>query len=198
MTLPGQHEFRQRLLECQSVDLSLRQRYQEEVRIMWEKPLSTSKRVIFYVQAIVCLAMAIGFGVMAIVAPREFPLLARVGFAAGSVFGLGFAIMAFRLARRGEMSLKRDPMRMAGLGWGFVVVMQTLFMLMSGTFPDRTIGILMVVNGLTFVLGAGFLLMRTIIEQSQLKTQEKLLEIEYRLSELADQFQVPRQNTREQ
>ena len=158
---------------------------------MWEQQLTTPKRILFRVEAVVGLAMAAGFGAGAVLAPRGLPPLARVAFAAGGVLCAAFGVMLLRIGRRGTMNLRRDPLRMAGLTWSAVVIMVTLFMLLGGALPDRTIGIQMVVNGIVFLIGAGLMLLRAVVEQSQLKTQEKLLEIEYRLAELAEQVRKP-------
>jgi uncharacterized membrane protein len=69
------------------------------------------------------------------------------------------------------------------MAWGLPVILVTLFMVSA---PDTIIGLRMIVAGLVFlVMGLAFLL-RHVIEQSELKTREKLLEIEYRLAELVE------------
>ena len=158
---------------------------------MWEQQLTRPKRILFRVEAVVGLAMAIGFWAGAVLAPRGLPLLARAGLVAGAVFSAAFGVILLRMGRRGTVNLRHDPLRMAGLTWGVVVIMVTLFMMLGGALPDRTIGIQMVVNGIVFLIGAGLMLMRAVVEQSQLKTQEKLLEIECRLAELAEQVRKP-------
>jgi MFS family permease len=190
MNSPTPGEFRERLLESQSFDPALREHYQRKVQAMWERQLTTSKRILFHAEAVVCGAMAVAFAAAAILAPKVFPPLGRVAFAVGALFSVAFAVAILRIARRGTMDLKRDPMRLTNLSWGVVVIAITLFMLVGGFLPDRdrTIGIQMVVNGIVFLIGAGFALLRTVVEQLQLKTQEKLLEIEYRLAELSEQM----------
>jgi MFS family permease len=158
---------------------------------MWEQQLTSPKRVLFRVEAVIGFVMAIGFIAGAALAPRGLPMLARLGFVAGAVVCAASGVMLLRMSRRGTMNLRHDPLRLAGLTWGGVVIMVTLFMMLGGLLPDRTIGIQMVVNGIVFLVGVGLILLRAVIEQSQLKTQEKLLEIEYRLAELAEQVRKP-------
>ena len=67
------------------------------------------------------------------------------------------------------------------MAWGLPVILVSLFMVSA---PDTIIGLRMIVAGLVFlVMGLAFLL-RHAIEQSELKTREKLLEIECRLAEV--------------
>ena len=119
---------------------------------------------------------------------ENLPPLARVAFVIGAVFCLTDAFVVPLLARRGTMNLRTDPMRVAGLTWGFVVMMVVFFMVISGLHPDSTRGVMMVVTGIVFLIGAGLILIRTVIEQSELRTREKLLEIEYRLEQLTDEI----------
>jgi hypothetical protein len=44
----------------------------------------------------------------------------------------------------------------------------------------------MTLLGLVFLVGAGVLLLRTVVEQSELKTREKLLELQYEMAELKE------------
>jgi hypothetical protein len=111
-----------------------------------------------------------------------FPMSGRIGFAAGALFGIGWAILAIKIFRRGSLDLKKDTWAGTGLMWVFVVFMATWCMV---TAPNTIVGLRMLICSLVFlVMGVGFLL-RYVIEQSELKTREKLLEIECRLAELA-------------
>jgi low affinity Fe/Cu permease len=70
--------------------------------------------------------------------------------------------------------------------WVFMVIMITLFMLVAGRIPDPARGMSLVLNGLVFLIfGVVFLLQNT-INQAQLNTREKLLEVEMRLAELRE------------
>jgi len=76
-----------------------------------------------------------------------------------------------------------------GMTWGFLVIMMTLFMVSAG---NNIVGLRMIVNGLVFLLMGVAFLLRHVIEQSELKTGERLLEIEYRLAELAECLKPPK------
>lgn len=129
------------------------------------------------------MAFALLFGSLAVFAPTEFPLWSRVVFAVGALFGVGWAVLGIRVFRRGSLDLKKDTFAATRMTWVLVVIMVTLLMVAA---PETIVGLRMVVSGLVFfVMGVAFLL-RHVIEQSELKTREKLLEIEYRLADLAE------------
>ena len=58
--------------------------------------------------------------------------------------------------------------------------------------PENVVGLRMILSGLVFLVMGAVFLIRHVVEQSELKTREKLLEIEYRLAELADRIQLER------
>jgi hypothetical protein len=178
--------FRQRLLNVDQITPALQQRYHKEIETMLEKPLTGFRRWGWLGSAVLGITFTVVFGTVAIAAPTEFPWWGRIAFAAGALFGIGWAILGIRIFRRGSMHLKKDTGAAMGMTWGFLVLMMTLFMVFAS---NDIVGVRMIVNGLVFlVMGIAFLL-RHVIEQSELKTREKLLEIEYRLAELAEAVQ---------
>jgi hypothetical protein len=135
------------------------------------------------VSAIAGLGFAVLFGTVAVIAPSGFPLWGRVGFGAGALFGVGWLVLGFRVFRRGTLNLKIDTGAAATMAWALPVVLLTLFMVSA---PEGVIGLRMIVSGLAFLIMGAVFLIRHVIEQSELKTHERLLEIEYRLAELTE------------
>ena len=120
------------------------------------------------------------------------PLLARLGFVVGAVFGVAFAVLALSIIKRGAVNLKKHPMAAAGLSWAFVVILVTLFMLLGSRAADRIVAVQMVLNGLVFLVMGALFMVRAWIERTELKTREKLLEIEYQLAEIAEALKTQR------
>ncbi len=182
-----QNGFRERLLKVEQVTPALKQRYDKEIQAMFEKRLTGVRRWSWLGSAIMGVGFALLFGSLAILLPAEFPLAGRIGFAGGALFGIGWAVLGIRVFRRGSLDLKKDTVAAAGMTWGFLVFMVTLFMV---TAPDTIVGLRMIVSGLVFLVGGVAFLLRHVVEQSELKTREKLLEIEYRLAELAEAMKL--------
>jgi hypothetical protein len=175
--------FRDRLLKMEQATPALKERYDKEIKAMFEKQITGIRRWIWLGSALFGVGCAIVSGITAIIAPADFPLAGRIGFVAGTLFGIGWAALGVTVFRRGSIDLKIHSGAAAGMAWALPVVLVTLFMVSA---PDSIIGLRMIISGLVFlVMGLAFLL-RHIIEQSELNTRQKLLEIECRLADLAE------------
>jgi hypothetical protein len=175
--------FRERLLKSEQVTPALKERYAKEVQAMFEKKLTGFRRWVWLGAAIMGLGFTILFGAVAVVAPAEFPWYGRLMFAAGALFGIGWAVLGAKIVWRGTMNLKTDTTVANGMGWVFVVLISTYAMVAA---PDSLAGLRMIVCSLVFLVGGVAFMTRHVVEQAELKTREKLLEIEYRLAELAE------------
>lgn len=175
--------FRERLFKLDHVTPALKERYDQEVHAMLQKQITGARRWVWLGSAVVCVVIAVLLGILAILSPPEVPPLARIGVAVGALFSLGFAVLGLRIWRRGSIDLKGDTAVYNGLIWVFVVLLITLLMVIA---PDSIIGLRMILSGLAFLVMGAVFLIRHVIEQSELKTREKLLEIEYQLAELAE------------
>lgn len=185
------NEFRERLLAAEKMNPT--RKYQEELHMLIEQKLTPAKKWAFRGSLALGIGFTVIFGSAAVWSPREFPGLGRAGFILGAVFGLAWAVLVGWILQRGSINRRKDPTAMTGLVWGFTVVMITLFMLLGGQLSDRVIGIQMVVNGLVFLVMAVAFLLRNVIEQSELRTREKLLELECRLADISETLKaVPR------
>jgi len=175
------------LLGIEQWDPIYQERYRKELQKMLEKKLTGARRWVYIFWIALGVGCTILFGTVAIIA-RELPLLARFGFVAGAFFGLAWACLAGSIVKRGVFDLKAHPKAMAGLSWGFAVILVTLLMLIGDRLPDAIKGVQMVVNGLVFlVMGAVFMILNQ-TNQAELRTREKLLEIELRLAEIAEKI----------
>ena len=178
-----QHGFRKRLLELEQPTPALRERHEREMQAMFDQPLTGIRRWSWLGAAVMGTVFALLFGTLAIVAPAEFPWYGRVVFAAGALFGIGWAIVGTRVFARGRLNLKADTATAAGMTWGLPVIVVTVALVWA---PQDIAGVRMILFGLVFLVMGGAFLIRHVVEQSELKTRERLLEIEYRLAELAE------------
>lgn len=175
--------FRDELLKLEQVTPALKERYDKEINAMFEKRISGTRRWVWLGCALLGAGFAVLFGALAIMSPAGFPLAGRIGFAMGMLFGMGWFVLGLKVFYRGAIDLPLDSAAAAWMAWALPVTMVTIFMVSA---PDSIVGIRMIVSGLVFlVMGLAFLL-RHVIEQSERKTRERLLEIEYRLAELAE------------
>ena len=181
--------FREKLLGIEMQNPVYRQEYERQVKAMVEKKLTGWAKLSHIVGLIMGLGFAGLFGTLAVIVPTEFPLWGRAMWALGAVFGLVIAFMSAWTLKKGTINLKDDEMASAGLGWAFIVIVGTIALVFSGTLPDPIKGVHMLVYLLFFLVMAAVGLIKAFIKRSELNTREKLLEIEYRLAELAEKIE---------
>ena len=180
------HNFRDQLLTMESINPTLQERYESEVNTMIEKQLMGAEKAGHIFGLALGVSFFAGFGYVAIFLSAELPLFARAVFALGALFGAAFAIMESVILKKGTVNLKVDSVAAAGSAWGFVVITATIFLLNLDKFPDPT-RILAVT--IIFEVMAGLLLLKAFIERSEVRTQEKLLEVEYQIAVLSEKLE---------
>ncbi|HUV40357.1 MAG TPA: hypothetical protein VMW23_01045 [Sedimentisphaerales bacterium] len=185
--------FRDKLLDIEKPNSALKEKYEREVQAMVEKKLTGLRKLGTVVSLVMGLGFFVLFGTLAVIVPKEFPLWGRAIWAVGSVFGLTFAGLAVLVLKKGTVNLKTDERAMAGLGWGFIVIVTTIVLVFSGTLPDPLIGVRMIVYLLVFEVAAAVGLIKAFINRSDLKMREKLLEMEHHLAEMSEKMEKSRQ-----
>jgi hypothetical protein len=180
-------EFREKLLQAEQATPALKEKYSKEIQTMLEKKITGLGRFISLAAAISGLAFTVLFGALAIFSPVDFPLLARLGFGAGALFGIGWFILGIRIFSRGSLNLKTDTGIYAGLAWGISLIIVITCMVSA---PDNLVGLRSILCGLVFLVMGAMFVIRHVVEISELKTREKLLEIEYRLAELTESLKL--------
>lgn len=179
-------DFRERLLRLEQVTPALKERYDKEVQAMLEKRLTETDRKVWLGGTVASVVFAVILGGLAIVPPlTEVPLLVRIPNIVGVLFCICFAILGVRILHRGSMDLKLGT-SVINLIWGFTILVDIIFTVMSLLVPDRIVGLWMMIFGLVVLVVGAVFLVRHAIAQAELGAREKLLEIEYRLIELAE------------
>lgn len=177
----------QRLLAVEPLSPNSRQQLEQELSHMFQRELSKTRRTFF--GAVTASALVSGgiCGALALTEP-DLPTLPRIALAVGSLFGLAWAVVAARICWRGALDLKRDARQIAAMVWTFTVLMMTFFLFAGMNAENRLQGIMMIVGGLPFLIGAGVYWLNYRIEQAELNTQEKFLQLELRLAGLGERL----------
>ncbi len=175
--------FRERLVDHEPMTPSLRERYEREMHMMLEQKLTAPRRWGIYALIVFLLAQT-AFFLYAIITLDGLPVLGKVGFGVAVLFSLSFVALLAHVLKRGSVNIKTHPSAITGIMWVFLVIMITLFMLIAGHITDPAKGMSIVLNGLVFLIFGVVFFLGNLINQAQIKTQEKLLEIELRIVEL--------------
>jgi len=182
----SEKDFRERLLEREQFSPTLKEKYEKEVCAMLEKKLTGIGRWVYIGSSVLGMGIAIFFGTLAAVPPREIPILGRILFVLGAIFGLAFGGFSGWIAKRGRVNLKIHPMVLVGMSWGFICIWAALLYFIASGLPDRVKGIQIIVGFITFMIMVAVGLIAGGMGHMQLRTEEKLLEIEYRLAQIAE------------
>ena len=182
------NEFAEQLVDAQPIDSVHQQKYKKEITAMYEKKLTGLNKVTWIFSTMMGLFFVGVFSWAFAISADELPLLARLGFAAGALFGLGIAAYSVKILLRGKYNLKTDAKGMLGMMWVFIVIMVTLFMMLAPELPDPNSGIFMLLNALIFLVMAATFMTTGRTDQAELKTREKLLEMECRLAEISEKL----------
>lgn len=177
--------FRDKLIESEPINPTFKQKYEREVKAMLEKKLTKIQKIGYTFATLLGIGFTIIFATVAIIG-TELPFLARLGFGFGAIFGLVWAGFTGWILKKGEINLKSHPTAMVGMTWGFTIIMVVIYMFLAPKAADPTKGIHMLIIGLIFLVQAAAFMISNRIDQAQLKTQEKLLELELRIAELAE------------
>ncbi|MHC4624081.1 MAG: hypothetical protein ACYS4W_09300 [Planctomycetota bacterium] len=180
--------FRDKLLETEKPNASYKEKYEKEVNAMVEKKLTLFGKVIYGLAGLIALLVGVWYGIAGILGLMGAPLLSRIVFIVIAIISLAFVGLAGWTVKSNTIRQRVHPAAIASMIWAFVVVM--LVGLMSkGMRVEPIWAIQVVVYGIVFLMVASLLMVLTCIRQSELKTREKLLEIEYRLAELAEKIE---------
>ena len=191
----AQRQYPERLLEMEQITPALKEKYDMELQTMIEQPIKGVRKLPWIIATAGGVGFMLLFGTVAIIAPAEFPLLGRLTFAAGAVFGLAWTILGIVILRRGSMNLKTHAPAAAGMGWGLTIIVATFALLTMGNEArESLVGVRMCLAALIFLVPAATFMIHSRIQQSELRTREKLLEIEYRLAELSETIDKEEKN----
>jgi hypothetical protein len=174
-----------RLAAIEPLSSDSQKRLQQELHAMFTRELGLPQRIFIGLVAVGGLASAALCGFLAIT-ESNLPLVPRLGLGTGTLFGLAWAVVAGRVCWRGVMDLKIDNRRIAMMVWVFTVLMMMFFLMAGTSAKDRLLGVMMIVYGLTFFIGAAVHFITFRIEQAELSTRERLLELELRLAQLLE------------
>ena len=154
---------------------------------MLEQPLTKTRKTSFILSAILCTIMMVMLTIAALSSHRA-PIGVRIGLGLGAVYAAGWLIMSIRILRRGTFNLRSDSRVLSAWPWIFMVALVTLILFMTGQRADSVKSVWMLLYGLTFLLMASMFLIQHWISDARLKVEERLLEVQLRVAELAEEI----------
>jgi hypothetical protein len=190
--------FVEQLLAADPPSPDARGRYQKEVRAMLEKTISPRQRRLYLIAAVVSGLLGaylslIGLGTLVEAAGRTAPLVEpgpALLLLVLCILATGLALllvagMLFRTYWKGAFNQLSYREWAAGAGVTYVGSVGVLFLLLGRCFPEL-LGDSVRALGLILLLYAAVAWVRHRIAQAEMRTAEKLLEIELHLAEIGE------------
>ncbi len=179
--------FRQGLLACDSWDSPLRTRYERAVQGLLVRDLTLVQKWSFRLISVTQVLVAALFVWIAVAQANLAPAI-RGFFIEGAILcavSTGYCILVLR---RGVFHRQHQPVFLSGFTWILGVVISTSFLYAVGLTSDARLAVLFVGFGVMTLIGTGVGLLRTVVEQSELKMRERMLEIEYQLATITEKL----------
>jgi hypothetical protein len=190
----AEQKFRERLLGAEKS--SPTEKYRTEMAELHERRLSPTQRAIIVLVTISALAAAVFMGWLAAVPPRHLPMVSRFGLGFWAICSLAASVLACGAAKRGVMRRKIDPNRIVAFIYVSLVVFAITILALMGQVPDVGDRVRMGSAAL-FVFGIGSVFLITNrLEQMELRTREKLLEIELELHRFTQELRTTVQTSK--
>jgi len=178
--------FRKGLLGAEKKTPGLQEQYRKEMEKMFDEKLSTSKK--WGLGALAFLRGGIAIVIIYIVVTNTItmPLWAIVIFFALAIFLLFLAGFNACLVWRGSWNLKSHFNLSAWLKYGFLLALAGALILIGTNYPQQQVALFCAAIFLTVL--ATMVIIYNKVHQSELKTREKLLEIECQLAALSEKL----------
>ena len=196
-----QRKFLNKLMSMESQNQEFKLKYEREVKAMLDKKLNALTRIVFALLAV------FGLLITAIYAgylfkhygSDEVAFIFRLSVLPAVVLFFILSVLTGFLAIRGRtnITLKSNAQYLAtafGIVLGFAVITQFMFMFVIPLTRDNPLdwrsflGTQMVFTLFFLLITLALCVILKKIYHSEIKTREKLLEIEYRLAELAEKL----------
>lgn len=174
-------EFRQHLLAEQAMDPALKAEFERKLNTMFENSLSPFKKIWFMTLMLFCMASG-GVALVLAITEATLPPAARSALLMGAVFALAWLIFFAQILKRGTMRRRIDAPMAAGMAFVFSLMMCIL--LAIGGLPTEQV----ILTAVLFLFPAGLMVLRTVVEQSEMRMQVQLMELQFRLAELSERL----------
>lgn len=188
-----QERFSDRLIAAEKVDAKRKERYEMQLQQLLNPTLSTPRRILCALLALLGLGAGANFAIMVQTTHMsgDYDWVGRAFFVLMAVLFLAFGLINGKMAVKGSANLRRDVPAVARIRWGMSFVVVVVALVLAWCEVKYNAGRGSAFYGAIAVAFAVFGAIHVITDQirrSGLNTQEKLLEIELRLTEVSDRL----------
>lgn len=189
----SQERFCQRLMAADPATPEFKTKYEKEMQMLFsDRRIEGMPKRKLIVQTTISLTVGTAALVLAALGRRplaDTPLERRL-LIVGAAFFFAMAIYLVSLLKRGKINLGTYNSTLEGLGWILTVIVFGIFTFNSITGSPG--GLQLLGFGLGLLVFAGVNKIVCDVKRAELRTQEKLLRLEYQFAELTEKLQSER------
>lgn len=184
------HGFREELISMEPVHHDLELKYKKEIEKMFNQEITGVRRFGWWAKNLFLFLFGLALiGSAFFNQPISLPAIGRWLWGLGGAFTLGIALLELRLVWKKKMDLRKDSKFLALVGSsGMIAIAFALLLAAFLTRDLQTIAYLAPMALLIIIIGI-LIGVEDRVQQGELNTREKLLEIEYRLAALDERLQ---------
>ena len=184
------HDFREELISMEPVNRKLQLKFNKEIEKMYTQEITGVYRFGWWAKNLFLILFGLALICSALFnQPVSLPTAGRWLWGIGGAFTLGIALLGMRLAWNKKMDLRKDSKVFALVGSSGMTVFAFFILFVAFLIRDlQNMAYLAPMAMLILIIGI-LISMSDRIQQGELNTREKLLEIEYRLAALDERLQ---------
>jgi hypothetical protein len=155
------------------------------VNDMLEQRLHPVHRAMWLASGLAGIASAGLLGYVASSWRGSVPWQATAGLAAGAIFGIAWAAIAYSIVRRGKIIRNLHPSQIAGWVWAVALVQFIVFSVVAPQAKHHYVATVGMIDSIGYlVLGAAWLV-TNLVSQASLRSEEQFLKLQLQLADMA-------------
>lgn len=191
--MPAQERFSERLIAAEQADGERKEHHAMELHRILHQTLTPARRIAYGAAAVLGLFLGADWGWIAIGRriTGEYAAWGHVVFGAFALLALAGAFITGRIAIKGTVDLARDRTIMARLVWYFSALVCLVALLAGGLqlrYGSGKWAVLVAVAGVAYLIAGAMVMIKNLVQQSELRVREQMLKLELRLVELGEKL----------
>jgi hypothetical protein len=172
-----QSDLAERLLEAETIDSALRAEYERKLSAMFEYELPRWKKL--FLITVTIAAILLGGTTLLLALTEPLRASVRTIFLCLTGFAATWAFYCIRVMWRGIYRARIDAPVAAGMAFSYSIMLCVL-LLADGRLGAENV----LLVGATTLLPSSLLMVHSLVKQSEMRVQEQLVRLEYKLAKL--------------
>ena len=183
------HSIRDRLLDLEKRTPEQEERFNREIKKMFEKKLTPSEKKQWIIEFLFLAFFIVLFSYKAIFS-QDLSLIARLGYIEGTVFSVAFVALGIWTLKKGSVNKFKQGRIIYFLAYAFVLLLLINMLVLGSQQADKVKGVQLMLYGITFFLCVGIsTTVMMSINRAEASIREHLLKIELKMAKLSEKIE---------